>query len=513
MNTCHLKDTPLTPVNSELAVLGSMLLDRSCVASVREVLADGSRFYLTEHQILYDELLSWEAIAPVWDVVALRERLKERRLYEAIGGTEHLGLILENTLACATAVYHAREVHRCWVARQAMGLSRELRRQLHAGCDVTEELNRACRRLTELADGCGQTGGDRLEAVTAATIAPEPLTWFWPNRIPAGMYSFIVGDPGAGKSFLSCYIAAVASTGRPWADGTPVGDPMDVLMFITEDNLARTVVPRLGAHGADLSRIHFCQGVRIGGRSQVFDIERNMTLLIRQIETLDACGLILFDPVTGFMGDVNQNSQSEVRNVLGRICKLAEQKHITILGLSHLNKKVDLDMRHRSIGSVAFNAVPRAVWGVFSMDEGQSTNDDVSDRPSSIDHCQSRKRYFFPIKDNLCVGPQAMEFTIDDGRLCFGRSLSANQLSAALNPDKTPPPRLTKKETAKKLILERLKQGPAESDKLIAAVVANGISEYTVRDARKELRNARKVDCDNSDGTGYMWFIVEPLRE
>ncbi len=104
-----------------------------------------------------------------------------------------------------------------------------------------------------------------------------------------------------------------------------------------------------------------------------------------------------------------------------------------------------------------------------------------------------------------------MEFTITAGQIQFGKSLSAGQLNAALNPEKTPAQRLTKKEQAKKLILELLKQGPTESDKLIAAVVANGISEKTIRNARKELRDAKKIDCENLSGDGYEWFLVERL--
>ena len=126
---------------------------------------------------------------------------------------------------------------------------------------------------------------------------------------------------------------------------------------------------------------------------------------------------------------------------------------------------------------------------------------------------RARRRFFFPIKDNLCVEPSAMEFTIAGGRVNFGDCISAAQLHAALNPDKHSPPRLTKKEHAKQLILDRLKQGLCESDKLIEAVVKHGISEYTVRDARKELRSAGKVECENSDGKGYIWFIIESLKE
>jgi RecA-family ATPase len=367
------------------------------------------------------------------------------------------------------------------------------------------------------------TAGDAamsLAVITADRIEPQELTWFWPNRIPAGMYSFIVGDPGAGKSFLSCYLAAVATTGGVWADGAPI----DVLMFVSEDHLAKTLVQRLTACGADLSRVSVCQWVQTADAVQVpFVIQENIRLLEAYLNAHPRCKLATLDPITGYLGDANQNSQADVRQALLPVKELAERHEVTVIGFSHLNKKIDLQMQHRSIGSVAFNAVPRAVWGVFAMDE---TNDfQFSDFQFSILKTENdtlkmengnlkippRKRYFFPIKDNLCDKPDALEFAIDGGRVRFARRLSAADVRQAMNPEKAVPRRLSKKEQAKGLILDLLNSGSIESDALIQKVMEQGMSERTVLNARTELRDAGKVDCHNPDGKGYRWFIVEEL--
>lgn len=521
----RLKDSPVTPVNSEATVIGAMLLDRPTVEKVASILPDGSYFYRPEHRVLYDEILAWAPQAPAdgWDVVAFRNRLQSRGRYEAVGGIELILQIIESTVGPVTAVYHAKAVYRGWTARQAVTTARTLATQLCGGADVGDQLQAVCVQLQTLAAACTPSGA-ALPVVTADRIEAETLEWFWPNRIPAGMYSFIVGDPGAGKSFLSCYIAAIASNGGFWADGSGACEPMDVLMCVSEDHLARTMVPRLNAHCADMSRVHFYHAA---ATEQTLDVQRDMQKIERFLDATPACGLILLDPVTGFMGSVNQNSQAEVRQSLGHLCRLAEQRNITIIGLSHLNKKVDLDMRHRSIGSVAFNAVPRAVWGVYAMDDGgmddcQSIGDvadevlnglnPINNRPSSFVHRQSTaatRRLLFPIKDNLCIEPQALEFTIDDGILRFGESLTPGQLKNALHPDKQQPTRLTKKEHAKQLILETLKNGPLESNRLIQTIKAHHISEHTLRIARKELRDAGKIDCESPDNKGWRWFLQE----
>ena len=40
--------------------------------------------------------------------------------------------------------------------------------------------------------------------VCMADVLPKTIDWLWPNPIPVGRLSLLVGRPGAGKSFLTC---------------------------------------------------------------------------------------------------------------------------------------------------------------------------------------------------------------------------------------------------------------------------------------------------------------------
>ena len=91
----------------------------------------------------------------------------------------------------------------------------------------------------------------------------------------------------------------------------------------------------------------------------------------------------------------------------------------------------------------------RSEGSMVSRDRDSSALPQKDNLQSTIPNLQSKRRYFFPIKDNLCVQPEAMEFTITEGRIRFGNSLTPGQLNAALKPDKYTPPRLTKKEQAR----------------------------------------------------------------
>ena len=58
--------------------------------------------------------------------------------------------------------------------------------------------------------------GDQLVIRRASDIEPQPVTWLWPNRIAIGKVTIIAGEPGLGKSQLTCSVAAAVTTGGAW---------------------------------------------------------------------------------------------------------------------------------------------------------------------------------------------------------------------------------------------------------------------------------------------------------
>ena len=59
----------------------------------------------------------------------------------------------------------------------------------------------------------------KAKFISLETVEAKPIDWLWPNRLAANMLSMIVGNPGAGKSFLLSYIISTVTTGRGWIDG------------------------------------------------------------------------------------------------------------------------------------------------------------------------------------------------------------------------------------------------------------------------------------------------------
>jgi hypothetical protein len=71
-------------------------------------------------------------------------------------------------------------------------------------------------------------------AAPYSLIETEPVEWLWPERVPLGMLTMLVGDPGLGKSLLSVDVAAKVSRAGAAA-----------LLLTAEDSPSATVRPRL----------------------------------------------------------------------------------------------------------------------------------------------------------------------------------------------------------------------------------------------------------------------------
>jgi hypothetical protein len=97
--------------------------------------------------------------------------------------------------------------------------------------------------------------------VSLSDVEPESVRWLWPNRIPLGRITLVVGRPGVGKSFVCMDIAARVTTGTAWPDEKPC-EKGSVVILSLEDDPADTIRPRLDAHDADVSKAFLLKAVR-----------------------------------------------------------------------------------------------------------------------------------------------------------------------------------------------------------------------------------------------------------
>jgi hypothetical protein len=194
----------------------------------------------------------------------------------------------------------------------------------------------------------------------------QSVEWLWPDRIPLGAVTLLVGDPGLGKSLLTLDLAARLSTGADWPDGAP-GITGGVLLLNGEDSESKTVVPRLKSARADLRRIRLIRGVREGGPTgceRALSLRDDMRALQSAVMACPDCRLVVIDPVTAFLGSTDGNSNAQVRQILRLLTRIAEEQHVAVVAVSHLNKREGGRAMYRAMGSLAFIAAARMAWGV-----------------------------------------------------------------------------------------------------------------------------------------------------
>jgi len=192
--------------------------------------------------------------------------------------------------------------------------------------------------------------------VCLADVEPLEVQWLWRDRLPSGMIAVLDGPPGIGKSTVVADIAAHISTGRPLPGETGPRDPTDVLLVGCEDSAAHTVRPRLDAAGADVRRVHLLEEID-GKMIKLPDDVGRLEEIVRE----KGARLVVIDPLSAYIGQVDLHRDNEVRAALAPLAGLAQRTSATVLLVRHLRKSGGTDAIGRGLGSIAISAVARTV--------------------------------------------------------------------------------------------------------------------------------------------------------
>ena len=237
----------------------------------------------------------------------------------------------------------------------------------------------------------------RIVSKWASEIRPEKLDWMWHHRFPRGKLSLLAGDAKLGKTTVLLDMAARISRGRDWPDGakSTLGE---VIYFSAEDDPADTLIPRLMAVDADLTKIRLVECVRKldDDGLKTFDLAADMAELDKLLNEMPNTRLVVFDPISSYFGRADTYRNSEVRSILEPLVRVAMNHRIAIIGNTHLAKNSkDKKASHRVMDSVAITATVRAGYMVVA---------DADD---------ARRRLFLPLNGNLGPPVDGLSFVID----------------------------------------------------------------------------------------------------
>ena len=245
--------------------------------------------------------------------------------------------------------------------------------------------------------GLGGLGGLEAEILDLSTVQPEVVNWLWPRYIPLGGLTIFDGDPGLGKSTITgADLAARVTKGMPMPDGShsDLAGPAGVVLMCLEDDTANTLVPRLMAAEADLTKV--CQ-LRSVGKDKALPNVEDVAAIIAAIQQVDA-RLLVIDPIAGHLPKwANPNQDKDVRMALMGLARVAQDLDVAVVVVRHLTKTTGGgNPLYRGQASIAFIAAARS--GVV-----------VARDPDDPE----KRRILAPTKHNLSEKPPSLIYRLE----------------------------------------------------------------------------------------------------
>ena len=314
----------------------------------------------------------------------------------------------------------------------------------------------------------------------AADITPEPIHWLWDGWLAKGKLHIFAGMAGTGKTTIAIALAATITTGGRFPDGSqsPIGS---VLIWSGEDSPADTLVPRLMAAGADLSKVHFVGDITADYELRSFDPATDMQSLMIKAASISDLSLLIIDPIVNAVaGDSHKNG--EVRRALQPVVDFGEKLNCAVLGITHFSKGGQgKDPLERVTGSLAFGALARIVLATAKILDGDSTKRIVCRAKSNIGIDSGGFEYDLQQKDvgNGIFSSYALWGDSVDG--------SARELLAEPDNRETGENGNSALDEAKDFLQELLADGDMAQKDIEVEAKGAGLAMRTIQRAKKEL--------------------------
>lgn len=215
-------------LDAERCVIASAAIDEQIRAQILATITPAD-FYSTDHQIIFGAICDMHRRGQPIDIVLIRGELERRHLLGDVGGSTHLGQILNALPSAAHGEHYAARVKDCAILRAVISAGHEMIRLATApsrdprGAELA--LSISSKLLALAADGgnkepisLGQAVAELVEhledpqptRITTGLTHLDTLV----GGVPMGGFTIIAGEPGMGKSQLIKQIAHnAAATG------------------------------------------------------------------------------------------------------------------------------------------------------------------------------------------------------------------------------------------------------------------------------------------------------------
>jgi len=345
--------------------------------------------------------------------------------------------------------------------------------------------------------------------VRADAMKPESINWAWKNRFAFGKLAVLAGDPGLGKSTILIELAALHSIGGEFPCGEGRAQQCEALILTAEDGLRDTLIPRLIAAGADLTKIHFLTGTKAEGTDDesLFDLGRDIAALRKALKENPNIRILIIDPLTAYLGPIKAKENSEVRRILAPLVKLIEETGVLAIGNNHLNKSAGKAL-YRVLDSIAFVAVGRTVHLVIKDADNPDNRKLICDK-TNIGSKPLGLTYI--VQKTWITAPETGE-EIETSQISWGTQHIDESADEALGDQAEP----THKDEAIDFLRKILANGPVPVATVEAeAQAARLLGESQPISQSKPFRSARNAlgvitEKDGISG-GWVWALLSKV--
>ena len=300
-------------------------------------------------------------------------------------------------------------------------------------------------------------------------VQKEEVKWLWYPYIPAGKLSLLEGDPGQGKSWITCSLAADISQGRPLPGQKQAMPPQKVLMLSAEDGLGDTVRPRIEAMDGNLANIFVSDAF--------FTLDKEGIGSMVDAMRKTAATIVFLDPIVAYLGGkLDMHKANEVRQVMAALGEAARETGSAIVAVRHLRKAQGSKAIYQGIGSIDFTAAARSVLQVMETKGGT--------------------KYMYHAKHNLTPKGDSIAYRLEGDKFIWEGILDET------TEENQPVNRKSKAvANAERFLLDTLKDGPVAASDLHERAGLAGISIQSINRAKMGIAYSKKT------ADGWAWFL------
>jgi DnaB-like helicase N terminal domain/AAA domain len=474
---------PPQNLEAEESVLGAMLVAEPALTRIiDEVKLNAEDFYLDKHRAIFACVHDLYADSKPVDELTVADHLQRLGKVEEAGGKHYVSELAAKVPAAGNAKHYAEIVQRDARLRCVIAGAQRAIEAAHDG-----SLNGEATALSEQLRTFLSDTATAAQAVALSTVERETVEWLWPKRIPFGMQTLLMGDPGLGKSLLTIDIAAKVTR----AGG-------DVLLLSAEDHAGATIRPRAEAAEADLERLHVVT-MRREGMEDGLALPDDAAELERLVAKHRA-RLVIVDPLMAHLPEaVNSWRDQSVRRAMAPLHRIAQEHACAVLVVAHLNKATGASTLYRAGGSIGIPAAVRSAL-LLARDPDDPDGETGSHRVLAHVKCNvapQAESLACEIKSiRLDDGPSTARFTVTG----TSQATAVELLAAPVGEERT------KQDDAADFLRTELEDGPRATKEIQAEARGAGIGWRTVEEAKKQLGvRASKQGF----GAGWVWELPE----